>query len=423
MTIRIDQEFQSLIPPLRPEELTQLEANILAEGIRDPLVTWRGVLIDGHNRYAIARKHGITYTAVEREFADRVAVADWIDRNQLGRRNLHPDQYALVIGRIYNRARRQGQRTDLTSGNSYQKSDGTTAERIAANHGLSEKTVRNAGDFAAAVDRVRTIAPTIEADVATGAAPARKAVIRAADLLDRNPEAAAAILRGEKTMPDVVREERRARSAEEAQREVRDEYAHAPQIIHARFQDADVGDETLDAIITDPPYPKEYLPVYADLAAWAARKLKPGGSAFVMCGQAWLPEVFAHLTSDSRLSYRWTLAYLTPGGQSVQVFPRTVNTFWKPVLWLVKGDYLGDWLGDVAQSKPNDNDKRFHEWGQSESGMADLIRRGSRAGDVVCDPFAGGGTTISVAAALGRRTIAIECDSVAFETLLKRVLP
>jgi N6-adenosine-specific RNA methylase IME4 len=88
VTIRIDAEFQALIPPLRPEELAQLEANILAEGIRDPLVTWGGVLIDGHNRYAIAERHGLTYQTVEREFADRDAAVLWVVYNQFGRRNL-----------------------------------------------------------------------------------------------------------------------------------------------------------------------------------------------------------------------------------------------------------------------------------------------------------------------------------------------
>lgn len=86
--IAIDPEFKSLIPPLAHEELAQLEANILAEGCRDPLVTWRGILIDGHNRHAICSKHGIAFQTVEREFADRSNVIEWIIRNQFGRRNL-----------------------------------------------------------------------------------------------------------------------------------------------------------------------------------------------------------------------------------------------------------------------------------------------------------------------------------------------
>ena len=84
----IDPEFKALIPPLAPEELAQLEANILADGCRDPLVTWCGILIDGHNRFAICSKHGLEFQIVEREFEDRQAAELWMIGNQMGRRNL-----------------------------------------------------------------------------------------------------------------------------------------------------------------------------------------------------------------------------------------------------------------------------------------------------------------------------------------------
>lgn len=165
---------------------------------------------------------------------------------------------------------------------------------------------------------------------------------------------------------------------------------------------------SIDVIITDPPYPREFLPLYADLAREAARALRPGGSLAVMVGQSYLDEVLASMTPHLR--YHWTLAYLTPGGQAVQLWDRKVNTFWKPVLWFVNGTYDGKWTGDVARSDTNDNDKRFHGWGQSESGMADLVERLSEPGELVLDPFAGGATTGIVAQALGRRFLGIELD-------------
>ena len=84
----IDPEFKARIVQLEPEVYAQLEANILAEGCRDPLVTWRGILIDGHNRFAICSKHGLEFQVVEREFEDRQAAELWMINNQLGRRNL-----------------------------------------------------------------------------------------------------------------------------------------------------------------------------------------------------------------------------------------------------------------------------------------------------------------------------------------------
>jgi N6-adenosine-specific RNA methylase IME4/DNA-binding XRE family transcriptional regulator len=86
--MQILKELEVLIPPLTIEEFKQLERNILEEGIRDPLVTWNGILVDGHNRYRIATEHDMNYITVEKEFTDMNAVKEWMIYNQFGRRNL-----------------------------------------------------------------------------------------------------------------------------------------------------------------------------------------------------------------------------------------------------------------------------------------------------------------------------------------------
>ncbi len=140
MTIHIDPEFKRLIPPLKPEEYAQLEENILAEGCRDPLVLWkRGecdfALLDGHNRKAICEEHGVPCEYLEMEFPDRDAAMDWMDKNQIGRRNLTRDEFNLIVGRRYNRLKRQGARTDLTLGQNVTKLN--TAETIAQAHKMT----------------------------------------------------------------------------------------------------------------------------------------------------------------------------------------------------------------------------------------------------------------------------------------------
>lgn len=200
----------------------------------------------------------------------------------------------------------------------------------------------------------------------------------------------------------LIREiaERRAAEAEAA---AEDEPALPDGIalLHGDFRDALAELSDVDAIITDPPYPEEFLPLFADLSKVAASILRPGGICAVMVGQSYLPQIIAALGEN--LSYHWALAYLTPGGQAVQLWQRKVNTFWKPVLVYVNGDYAGDWLGDVTRSDVNDNDKQHHHWGQSESGMADLIERLTKPGQLIVDPFLGGGTTAVVAHDLGRK--------------------
>jgi len=86
--IKIDKEFQSLIPPLSQEEYKQLEANVVTDGCRDALVTWQGTLIDGHNRFKICTEHSIPFNCIEKEFDSRDDAIVWICKNQIGRRNI-----------------------------------------------------------------------------------------------------------------------------------------------------------------------------------------------------------------------------------------------------------------------------------------------------------------------------------------------
>ncbi len=195
--------------------------------------------------------------------------------------------------------------------------------------------------------------------------------------------------------------------------------SYTPILIHSDFREASIEDNSIDLIVTDPPYPKEFLHLYKDLALFAARVLKPGGSLVAMAGQSYLPEIFDLMKVDG-LQYNWTISYLTPGGQAPQLWQRKVNAFWKPVLWYTKGKNQR-WVGDVVKSAVNDNDKRFHFWGQSESGMGNLISKVSSVGDIILDPFMGGGTTGLVSLQLHRKFIGIEIDADSFNNANERI--
>jgi len=90
-----------------------------------------------------------------------------------------------------------------------------------------------------------------------------------------------------------------------------------------------------------------------------------------------------------------------------------VNTFWKPVLLFGKAL---EWIGDVTRSDVNDNDKCHHHWGQSESGMADLVDRLTKPGQLVCDPFGGAFTTCLASLSLGRRFVGCDISPSCVET-------
>jgi ParB-like chromosome segregation protein Spo0J len=179
---------------------------------------------------------------------------------------------------------------------------------------------------------------------------------------------------------------------------------------------ADLDPDSVDVIITDPPYPQEYLWTFGALAELAAKVLKPGGSVLAMSGQTYLPEVMAAM--QEHLTYHWTIAYMTPGSH-YQAHHRRVLCAWKPVLWFVKGEYTGQTRYDVARSEARDKD--HHHWGQSESGFADLIEQFTDPGEVVLDPFVGGGTTGVVAVRLNRLFIGADAEETAITTSAVRL--
>jgi phage N-6-adenine-methyltransferase len=227
--IKIDAEFAALIPPLSAEERQQLEENIIEHGgARDPLVVWvpsewtpegcseplrfkdgepfradseseetliwHGddgdtyfasdwpvTLLDGHNRYEICTRLELPFDVHELRFKSREEAEDWIDKNQLGRRNLDARQMSLLRGRRLKRAEKsQGKRTD-TLCQSGTKLD--VAQQIADEHGVSRRQVYRDKDFAEAVEALG-----IERQIVAGQIDAPKhEIVAAAKALPEKP--------------------------------------------------------------------------------------------------------------------------------------------------------------------------------------------------------------------------------------------
>jgi len=150
--VEIDNEFRNYILPLSNEEFEKLEASILSEGIRDPLVIWQGILLDGYHRYKIAQEHGLEYKTVEVELPDRDAAKEWILVNQLGRRNLTEQEASYYRGKLYSARKQQGARTDLTLAQNGLKLN--TAEELGKQYGVSKNTIKRDEQFSKAVDKV-----------------------------------------------------------------------------------------------------------------------------------------------------------------------------------------------------------------------------------------------------------------------------
>ncbi len=397
MRVEIDPEFRDTCPPLSDEERAALEANVLAEGCRDPLVTWRGRLLDGHHRRQICAAHGVEFTTVEVNLPDRAAALDWVIENAFARRNLSPVQRIELAERrreVMERRARERQREGGRAG-------GRGRTRREATPNLAQP-VANKDD--------RTVNAQIAKIAGVGRETVRKYREARPHLTD---EERARLGRGDLS---VDRAHRIARDRiAEREREMR-RGSRAPsrgadyRLFTADIREGlpEVEDDSVDWIITDPPYVREHLPVYSDLSRVAARVLRPGGGCLALAAQMHLPETLSRM--GEHLEYWWTLAYVLPRAYT-QIWARRVNAGWKPVVWYRKpGGTVEPARHDVVTGAPH-HERVMHPWEKSVDGMASLMRPFVAPGKVVLDPFLGSGTTGVAALGLGCTFVGCDVDA------------
>ena len=177
-----------------------------------------------------------------------------------------------------------------------------------------------------------------------------------------------------------------------------------------RLYQVDIADyktkpNSINAIITDPPYPKEYLSLYDNLGSLAAEALKPGGSLLALVGQAHLPAVLNIFSKH--LKYHWTMA-LNMKGPHMLLYQLKIANIWKPVVWFVKGKYEGQTIRDMIDA--GGREKELYKWQQGTGGFTKLVQDFTRPGDTILDPFCGTGTTGVAAVSLGRKFIGLDID-------------
>lgn len=180
-TLKIDPQFKNLIRPLQKKEYLQLEENLLADGCRDPLITWKGFIIDGHNRYEICMRHGIPFNVVEMDFICREEAVAWICANQLGRRNISEETRRFLIGKQYEAEKTASRIKNPRGLNQYtgelsEPDESTiardarhqTAARIAQENHISRATVEKYAIYSRAVDAISEKEPEIVPKILSG---------------------------------------------------------------------------------------------------------------------------------------------------------------------------------------------------------------------------------------------------------------
>ncbi len=94
-------EMQELLPPLTDEQISLLEANILETGCYAPIIVNEDlVIIDGHNRYEICKKHGLPFRLAVFSFDDLLEAKQWALDTQKSRRNLTVNELCKIAMKL-----------------------------------------------------------------------------------------------------------------------------------------------------------------------------------------------------------------------------------------------------------------------------------------------------------------------------------
>jgi len=391
-----DHPFASIFPMMAPDEYGALREDIRAHGLREPIWLFEGQILDGRNRYRACQDVGVTPRADTYIGDDPIA---FVISLNLQRRHLTPGQKADVALRaedVIAAEARQRQRT----GKGADGSGGRGKKR-----NLVEKIPQG---FSAPKTRDLTAK-------ALGVNP--HYVQDQKKLRAQAPALAERVAAGSLSVPAAMRQYREEQQKAELTAAPPTTLPAGLAVGDFRALAADLADNSVALIFTDPPYDRKTIPLFDDLGRVAARVLKPGGSLITYCGQVQLPEALSLLSGHLR--YWWLNACVQRDGHN-EMRRYGIKSQWKPMLWFVK-DTRGDVQTFVADMVSGGREKGVHAWQQAEAEAAYYVERLCPVGGIVYDPFAGGGTTPAVCQRLGRHWIAHEQNPTTAARLIERL--
>ena len=383
----------NVFPMMNSKDIQDLAADIKENGLKNPIVIYEGKILDGRNRYEACVSSSIdpkttTYTGD--------SPAAFVVSLNLKRRQLDATQRSCVGVEILPHLEKEAKARKLQSLKQYKDREG--------NNSLTVDTKGKATEQAANIVQVN---PRYIQD-------AKKIKEESPETFEKMKSGQIDMKKGKHVLYKEKESQRKDTSAVIIS-------SNDIQLYNCDLLSAPVADNSIDIIITDPPYPKEYLDCWKKLAQFAAKKLKDGGVLVAMSGQSYLPEVYQNMTVEG-LSYYWTGCIKNT--VSVDLWDKRTKTQWKPLLWYVKGKYIRTYQGtDVFTPTYKDtaSGQDYHKWGQSLPLFSELVEKFSYAGETICDPFLGGGTTAIASLNAKRKFVGIELDKETFNIANTRI--
>ena len=413
--MKINEEFKKLIPALTVEEFKQLEANCLAEGIRDKILTWNGFIIDGHNRFEIATKHNLKFETESKEFETENDVKEWMIHNQFGRRNLSNYQRSVLALELEDVFKVKAKAKEKIRKSTCLISDKSIIDKVDTKKELAK--IANVGhDTIAKVKVIEAKAtPEVKAQLSTGEVSINQAY------------------------KEIKKEEKKAE--------------YKAKVLEARIETSTsentkngdsleiletLEDGCIDIVLTDPPYGIEYISNRSihDNAITKRGLLNDGKN-----------EAFSLLDKTCEILQRKTAAnshlYFFCSWSVFSQFETIISKYFTiktPIVWdkgnKGSGDLENDWgnqteiiifcvkgkklvnnrRGNLIGVPRLHSSKMIHPTQKPDELIRQVLEVSANDGDFVVDPFMGSGSTIKVCNEMNLQSLGIELDKEMFNS-------
>lgn len=434
-----------IFPMLSDDELQRLASDIGQFGQREPIVLFEGKVLDGRNRWLACQFADIEPTTIEFSGTPAEAI-NFVWSTNFYRRHLNPGQAAAAV------VKRERFDAEFAA----------AVEAIKAAAPKNNNAKKYGNSPVQIFEPVKDNSKLTDHKIAEAAGTNRTYVAAARKLLDDRPDLFEQVQRGELKLDKASKQVKQAKktamdqaSAEKAKEVIAKTDPLC--VFHGDSFDlaSSIPDESCALIFTDPPYDRKSLHLFQDLGMLASKILVDGGSLITFCGQYVMRDVIDFVAPefdfddiDNGKSDRWTerewMCDAEPGeeadervwndmhlfwvncclhtGDTAQMREYGIKVKWKPMLWFVKGSFRRDrttWVDDLVRSN---QEKDCHPWQQSVLEASYYIEKLTKPGELVVDPFCGGGTTAVAAKTLGRLWWTADVEATHVKTARERLL-
>jgi DNA modification methylase len=411
--IKINPEYEKIVPPLTSGEYNLLKSSIKESGgnVVPIIVNKQNEILDGYHRYRACLDLGLDSKIEIIEFSDPVSEKEFVIVINLKRRQLNSFQISELGYKLEEIEREKARKRQLK----YLKNVGDSYSSSSAPNGTNEEEKEKQeeiqkGRVSEIIAKKIGISPrTYERN--------RKIIEEGSK--EQKEELRQGKISINKVYNKIDREKKKKELLSQLSNSVNQSgwSSSSLNLIEGDFieKGKDIHSESVDLIFTYPVYSSKDVNIYYELTSLANRVLKPGCSFVTHIGLHNLSEIL-EIAKTNNLHFWWILAVKLNG--NTRSFPqRKINIKWKPLLWFVKGEklsessslvILNEYVDDFVESKPAE--KILHTWEQSIVEAEHVIKKLTLENQVVLDPMMGLGTTGIAASNLNRRFVGIEKD-------------